>query len=157
VKIDARIGGMGISSPRLTSTAEADRVPMIDRYLAEYPNDVMFLEVKRDDARSWDEWYDDLDHFEYMQVGIVGNYATAQYSRSGFKCADPIVRVTYNPHPRPEAPRIPYDPELSWYFPAENVISRVEVRQLMVDFVLTGDWSHTSLWRDQDNLVAAGR
>jgi len=157
VKIDARIGGMGISSPRLTATAEADRVAMIDRYLAEFPNDVMFVEVKRDDPRSWDEWYDDLDHFEYMQVGIVGNYAAAQYSRSGFKCADPIVHATYNPHARPEAPRIPYDPELSWYFPAENVVSRADVRQLMIDFVLTGDWSHASLWRDQEDLVAAGR
>jgi hypothetical protein len=46
---------------------------------------------------------------------------------------------------------------LSWYFPAENVISRAEVRQLMIDFVLTGDWAHANLWRSQDNLVAAGR
>ena len=130
---------------------------MIDRYLAEYPKDVIFLEVKRDDPRSWDEWYDDLDHSEYMQVGIVGNYAAAQYSRFGFKCVDPIVHATVNPHPLPGAPRIPYDPELYWYFPAENVISRADVRQLMIDFVLTGQWSHAGLWRAQENLVAAGR
>jgi hypothetical protein len=46
---------------------------------------------------------------------------------------------------------------LSWYFPAENVVSRTEVHQLMVDFVLTGEWSHASLWRSQEHLVAAGR
>jgi hypothetical protein len=158
MKIDARIGGNGVSSPRLVATAAADRVAMIGRYLAEHPDrTIVFLEVKRDDPRSWAEWKDDLDLIEYMQVGIVGDYAAAQYSRGGFSCADPIVHATYNPHPRPEAPRIPYDPELSWYFPAENVVSRAEVHQLMVDFVLTGDWSHTSLWRSQQHLVAAGR
>jgi hypothetical protein len=69
----------------------------------------------------------------------------------------PIVHATYHPHPRPDAPRIPYDPELSWYFPAENVIALTEVRQLMIDFVRTGEWSHPALWRDRETLVPAGR
>jgi len=157
MKIDARIGGNGVSAPRLTATVEAGRLAMIDRYLAEYPNDVIFVEVKRDDPRSWDEWYDGIDQIEYMQVGIAGDFAAAQYSRGGVKCADPIVYATYNSGPLADAPRISYDPELSWYFPAENVISRIEVRQLMIEFVVTGEWSHASLWRAQENLVAAGR
>lgn len=154
---EARIGGNGVSAPYLTARTEADRVAMIDRYLAEHPSDPMFLELKRDDSRSWREHMRDLDHRDYMQASIVGDYAAAQYCRFGLKCANPIVHATINPHPLPDAPRIPYDPQLSWYFPAENVISRAEVRQLMIDFVLTGDWSHASLWRDQEDLVPAGR
>ncbi len=156
--VEARIGGNGVSAPYLTARAEADRVAMIDRFLAEHPNrSLVFLELEQDDSLSWREHMRDMDHREYMQVGVVGDHAAAQYCRFGRKCADPIVHATVNPQPLPGAPRIPYDPELSWYFPAENVISRAEVRQLMIDFVLTGDWSHASLWRDQEDLVAAGR
>jgi hypothetical protein len=157
MRIDARIGGNGTTVSRLTATHPDDRVAMIDRYLAAYQDRVIFLEVKRDDPRSWDEWTADSDLIEFMQVGIAGDYAAAQYSRGGLRCADPIVHATYNPRPRPDAPRVPYDPELSWYFPAVNVISLAEVRQLMLDFALTGEWSHAAPWRDQENLVAAGR
>ncbi len=157
MRIDARIGGTGTTVPRLTATNPDDRIAMIDHYLAEHPDGVIFVEVKRDDPRPWDEWKADPDLIEFMQVGIVGDYAAAQYSRGGFKCTDPIVHATYHQHPQPDAPRIPYDPELSWYFPAENVISLAEVRQLMVDFVRTGEWSHDALWRNRENLVTAGR
>jgi hypothetical protein len=157
MRIDARIGGNGVSSPRLTAISPDDKVAMIDRYLAEHPNGIMFLEVKRDDPRSWDEWQDDLDHIEFMQVGIAGDYAAAQYSRGGLRCAEPIVHATHSPHPVPAAPRVPYDSDLSWYFPVENVISLAEVRQLMVDFVVGGEWSHPALWRSHEHLVDARR
>lgn len=154
---EARIGGDGLSAPYLTATTEADRVAMVDRYLAEYPDDPMFLEFKRDDSRTWQEHMRDLDHREYMQVGAAGDYAAAQLVRLGYKHPNPVIHATHNPHPMPDAPRAPYDKVLSWYFPAENVISLTEVRQLMVDFVLTGEWAHSALWRDQDDLVDAGR
>jgi hypothetical protein len=157
MRIDARIGGNGTTVPHLTATRQDDRAAMVDRYLAEHRDRVIFLEVKRDDPRPWDEWKADSDLIEFMQVGIASGYAAAQHSRAGFKCADPIIHATHNPHPPSDAPRVPYDPELSWYFPAENVISLAEVRQLMVDFVLTGEWSDAAPWRDHEHLVAAGR
>ncbi|HEX4703247.1 MAG TPA: hypothetical protein VH352_14050 [Pseudonocardiaceae bacterium] len=153
----ARIGGNGVTAPYLTATAEADRVAMIDRYLAEHPNDVMFLELKRDDSCSWREHMRNLDHREYMQVGVAGDYAATQLVRFGLKHPNPIIHATYTLHPPAGTPRVPYDPELSWFFPAENVVSMADVRKLMVDFVLTGEWSHVALWRDQENLVNAGR
>ncbi|HEY3748501.1 MAG TPA: Imm1 family immunity protein [Pseudonocardiaceae bacterium] len=152
-----RIGGGGMTSPHLTATTNADRVAMIDRYLAGHPNGVMLLELKHDDSRSWREQMRDIDHREYMQVGVAGDRAAAQFVRLGLRHPNPIVHATHNSHPLPDAPRVPYDPELSWYFPAENVISLAEVRQLMVDFVLTGEWSDAAPWRDHEHLVAAGR
>jgi hypothetical protein len=146
-----------MTSHHLTATTAADRVAMIDRYLAEHPNGVLLVELKHDDSRSWREQMRDIDHREYMQVGVAGEHAAAQFVRLGLKHPGPVVHATYNPQPRTDAPRVPYDPELSWYFPAVNVISLAEVRQLMLDFALTGEWSHAAPWRDQENLVAAGR
>jgi hypothetical protein len=154
---EARIGGDGVSAPYLTATADTDRVAMIDRYLAEHPDDVMFLEFKRDDSCSWRDHMRNLDHREYMQVGVARDHAAAQFVRLGLKHPNPVIHATFNANPAPGAPRVPYDRELAWYFPAENVIALTEVRRLMVDFVLTGEWSHASPWRDRDDLVAAGR
>ncbi|HEX9338740.1 MAG TPA: Imm1 family immunity protein [Pseudonocardiaceae bacterium] len=154
---EARIGGGGLTSPHLTAATDAERVAMVDRYLAEHPNGVMLLELKYDDSRSWREQMRDVDHREYMQVGVADDYAAAQFVRLGLKHPNPVIHATHNPHPLPSAPRVPYDQELSWYFPAENVISQAEVRQLMIDFVLTGEWSHAVPWRDHENMVHAGK
>lgn len=146
-----------MTSPHSTATTNAGKVAMIDRYLAEHPNGVMLLELKHDDSRSWREQMRDIDHREYMQVGVAGDHAAAQFVRLGLRHPNPIIHATHNPNPSPDAPRVPYDPDLSWYFPAENVISLAEVCQLMIDFVLTGEWSDAAPWRDHEHLVAAGR
>jgi len=48
---------------------------LIDRYLAAHPDCVLFLEVKRDDPRSWDEWKADVDLGD--QVFVEGEVANA--------------------------------------------------------------------------------
>ena len=150
--IEARIGGDGTTVARLSASEFGDKVAMIDRYLAEHPNGVMFVEVKRDDVRSWDDWKDDPTYIEYMQVGVSGDRAAAQYSR-GRLIGEHVVQATFNPSSVQEPSDVPYDEVLHWTFPAETVISLVEVRQLMIDFVTTGQWAHRELWREQDHLV----
>lgn len=151
--IEARIGGDGTTVARLSASEADDKVAMIDRYLSEHPNGVMFVEVKRDDLRSWEDWKDDLTCVEYMQVGVSGDRAAAQYSRGGLT-GHHVVHATFNPAPFPMAPDVPYDEVLHWTFPPETVISLGEVRQLMIDFVTTGEWAHRELWREHDHLVA---
>ena len=126
---------------------------MIDSYLAEHPDGSMYVEVKRDDPRSWQEWKDDLDDIEYLQVGMAGEWAAAQHVRSGFRSTLEIrgVRATFAATPRAEP--VPYDPELKWYFPPETVISREQVRRLMVHYATTGEWLDDIPFRDHEYLV----
>ena len=154
--IEARIGGDGTTVERLSASAsddKIDKIAMIDQYLAGHPNGVMFVEVKRDDVRSWEEWKDDLGHIEFMQVGVCGDRAAAQYlcSRLG---VGRVVHATFNPSPLPAPSDVPYDEVLHWTFPRETVVSRAAVRELMIDFVTTGEWAHRELWREHDHLVA---
>lgn len=114
----------------------------------------MFIEVKRDDPRSWEEWKADADHIEYMHIGVADDRAAAQYVRGGFRCPDPIVYATANPAPSPDDARVPYDEVLGWCFPAETVVSLDEVRQLMIDFAVRGEWSGAVPWQVHDHLVA---
>ncbi len=152
--IEARIGGDGTTVARLSANATDDQIAVIDQYLAEHPNGVLFVEVKRDDARTWDAWKDDLDHIEFMQVGVSGDHAAAQYLRGGAACADRVVRATFNPAPFSGPPEVPYDEVLHWTFPAETVIRLADVRQLMIDYVTTGEWAHEDLWRQHEHLIA---
>ena len=152
--IESRIGGPGISSPRLVATSAVEGAVMIDSYLAEYPDGSMYVEVKRNDPRSWQEWKDDLDEIEYMQVGISGEWAAAQHVRGGFRARKleiGPVRATFAATPRPEP--VPYDLELKWYFPPETVISREQVRRLMIHYVTTGEWLDEIPFRDHEYLV----
>jgi hypothetical protein len=151
--IEARIGGDGTTVARLSATEHGDKVAMIDEYLAEHPNGVLFVEVKRDDTRSWEIWKDDLDHIEFMQVGVFGDHAAAQYLCGGAGRTDRVILATFNPRPFPGASNVPYDEVLHWTFPAEAVLRLAEVRELMIDFVTTGEWAHRGLWRVRANLV----
>ncbi|TDQ04405.1 Imm1 family immunity protein [Labedaea rhizosphaerae] len=153
MKIEARVGGDGVTAPRLVSTSAADSAAMIDRFLADHPEGVMFVEVKRDDPRSWDEWKDDLEDIEYMHVGMAGDWAAAQYVRGGFRAKLDIasVRATHNRTPKTEP--VPYDEVLKWYFPPETVISREQVRRLMIHYATTGEWLDEIPSRNHDYLV----
>ena len=148
-----RIGGEGISSPRFTATGPDERVALVDRYLVEHPGGVIILELKRDD-RSWDAWKRDLDHIEFMRVGIRGAFAAAEYVRAGLRCAHPVVTATHNPTPAPDHPRVPYDSCVPLLFPLDAVLPLHQVRQLMIDFALRGEWSVDVPWRTHDHMVA---
>lgn len=152
--IEARIGGDGTTVARLLANDHDDQLAMIDQYLAEHPNGVMFVEVKRDDAQSWDAWKDDIDHIEFMQVGVSGDRAAAQYLCGGAARDDRVVRATFNPEPFPGPSNVPYDEVLHWTFPADTVVRLADVRQLMIDYVTTGEWAHRELWRQHEHLVA---
>ncbi|HEY4021215.1 MAG TPA: Imm1 family immunity protein [Pseudonocardiaceae bacterium] len=151
--IEARIGGDGTTVAQLSANEPGDQVAMIDQYLAEHPNGVMFIEVKRDDSRSWEAWKDDLDHIEFMQIGVSGDRAAAQYLCGGAGCTRRVVRATFNPTPFSEPSNVPYDEVLHWTFPVDTVVRLAEVRQLMIDFVTTGEWAHQELWRRREHLV----
>jgi hypothetical protein len=151
--IEARIGGDGVTAPYLTATHPADKVSMIDNWLAEHPDDVMYLEVKQDDPRSWRERWDDWDApREFMRVGVAGEWAAAEYVLGGTEHAAPVIHATFNLTPPPDAPHVPYG--YGRFFPVDTVVPLAQVRQLMLDFVLTGEWSHAALWRDHETMVA---
>src|ERR1043165_7161438 len=82
--MEARIGEDGTTAPYLSAKTRSDKIAMIDRWLAEHPNDVMYLEVKRDDSISWRDrkkapgWMPD-----FMRVGVAGEWAAAEHVRSG--------------------------------------------------------------------------
>ncbi|MGH3992291.1 MAG: Imm1 family immunity protein, partial [Pseudonocardiaceae bacterium] len=135
-----------------TAVGSDERVALIDRYLAGHPNDVIILEAKRD-SRSWDAWKRDLDHIEFMRVGTAGRCGAAEYVRGGLRCAEPVVRATYNPTPLISQPRVPYDSCVRQYFPPDTVISIDQVRRLMLDFALHGEWSSAVPWRLYDHMV----
>lgn len=155
--IEARIGGNGISSDRLVAHEPDARVKMVDEYLANYDRPLrgplMYVEVKRDDPRSWDEWKEDVSSIEFIRVGIAGDFAAAEYVRGGMKDGKLFFRpslVTFNSSPSPDSPRVVYDPELSWFFPPETVIPLEQVRRLMIGFVLTGEWPDEVVGRELD-------
>lgn len=123
---------------------------MVDDWLADH--DLMYLEVKRDDPRPWAEVMTDPDCREFMRVGVAGDRAAAEYVCGGLACARPEVRVTFNGRTTSDGPVVPYCE--GRHFPADAVISLGEVRQLMIDFVTTGEWAHRELWRQRDHLAA---
>ncbi len=147
-----RIGGEGVSSPRFTAVSSDERVALIDRYLADHRNDVIILELKRDD-RSWDDWKRDLDHIEFMRVGRAGMFGAAEYVRGGIQCGEPVIRATHNPTPSNGQPCVPYDLCVPRYFPVDTVIPIHQVRRLMLDFALQGEWSTAVSWRSHDHHV----
>lgn len=155
--IEVRIGGGGMSSRKFTAASPEDRIKVIDQCIAELDEPVMFLEVKRDDPRSWQEWKDDVSAFEFMRVGVAGEFAAAEYVRGGFrsgKLALDETRATFNLAPAPGQPSVAYDACVPTYFPPETVVALDQVRQLMIDFALTGEWSHPGLWREREDMVA---
>ncbi|HEX3781873.1 MAG TPA: Imm1 family immunity protein [Pseudonocardiaceae bacterium] len=152
--IEVCIGGDGITAPRLTAVSLADRVAMVDRYLAEHDNEVMYLEIKRDE-RSWEDWMSNrrpIGFIQFMRVGVTGDRAAAEYVYNSLTSASHVIHATFNAKPPLAKACVPYGYDR--YFPPETVISLAEVRQLMIDFVTTGEWSHVTLWRDHENLVA---
>ncbi len=147
-----RIGGEGVSSPRFTAVGAAERIALVDRYLAEHPNGVIILEVKRDD-RPWDEWKRDLDSIEFMRVGVNGAVGAAEYLRAGLRCHDPVVRATHNPAPAADLAPVPYDSCVSRLFPPDTVVPIDQVRRLMIDFAVGGEWSTAAPWRSRIHLA----
>jgi hypothetical protein len=141
--IEARIGGDGVSAAHLTAQSPADRVDMIDRWLVDH--DLMFFEVNRDDSHPWEIRVFDRDVVEFLPVGVAGDRGAAEYVRNDLTSADHTIRATFTTEPLPAEPRVPYGDGL--YFPAETVVPLAEVRQLMVHFVLTGEWSPSVRWK----------
>lgn len=123
---------------------------MVDEWLVDH--NLMYLEVKRDDSRSWTDVLSDPDHREFMRVGVAGDRAAAEYVRGGLACTAAVVRATSGKGSAGGDALVPYSE--GRHFPAETVISLAEVRQLMIDFVTTGEWAHRELWREHDHLVA---
>jgi hypothetical protein len=147
--IEARIGGDGLGAPYLAASDAAGQLAMIDDWLVDH--DLMYLEVKRDDPRSWSEFMTDPEYREFMRVGVAGDWAAAEYVRGGLSCPRPEVRVTSSGRVTASDDTVRYGD--GRYFPAGTVISLAEVRQLMIDFVTTGDWAHQELWRQREHLV----
>jgi hypothetical protein len=148
-----RIGGEGISSPRFTAAGPDGLVALIDRYLVEHTEGVIILELKRDN-RSWDAWKRDLDDIEFMRVGVRGAFAAAEYVRAGRRCTHPAITVTHNPTPAPDHLRVPYDSCVPLTFPPDTVLPLHQVRQLMIDFALRGEWSVDVPWCARGHMVA---
>lgn len=147
--IEARIGGDGVSAPYLAASDPAARLAIVDEWLVDH--DLMFLEVKRDDPRPWDEFMSDPNLREFMRVGVAGDRAAAEYVSGGFACTRPEVRVTSCDRTVGSDSAVPYGD--GRYFPADTVISLAEVRQLMIDFVTTGEWVHEELWCRREYMV----
>jgi Immunity protein Imm1 len=147
--IEARIGGDGITADCLTAATPADKGAMIDQWLASH--DVMFMEVKRDDPRSWEERREQDQVVEFMRVGVAGDRAAAEYVRNDLTSADRTIYATFNATPT-AGPRVPYG--YGHDFPPDTVVSLAEVRQLMIDFAVTGQWSNAAPRRSHDYLVA---
>ena len=148
--IEARIGGDGLTAPYLSASDPIDQVAMIDRWLVDH--DLMYLEIKRDDPRSWFDYLSSARRRVFMRVGVVGDRAAAEYVRGGLECADPVVCATFNVAPPSDDPQVPYG--YGRHFPSDTVVPLAEVRQLMIDFVTTGEWSHAVPWREHEHLVA---
>lgn len=156
---EARIHGGGAASPRFTARTEDERVQMIDRYLAEHPDDVMILEVKADGER----WRDDLAPREalralragrlpgFLQVGVHGDVAAARLWGNNDE-----IRATYTPSPARDRPPVFYDDHTRSYFLPEAVVPLAEVRQLMIHYAHTGEWleSVSSRLYDEDPYTA---
>jgi hypothetical protein len=147
--IEARIGGDGLTASFRDASDPASQVAMIDEWLTDH--DLMYLEVKRDDPRSWTEAMTDPDHREFMRVGVASDWAAAEYVRGGLACPRPVVRATFSDGGSKRDVAVPYGERRC--FPADAVISLAAVRQLMIDFVTTGEWAHRELWREHDHLV----
>jgi hypothetical protein len=147
--IEARIGGDGIAADYLTAATPADKVAMVDQWLADH--DVMFMEVKRDDSRSWEQRREQDQVVEFMRVGVAGDRAAAEYVRNDLMSTDRTIYATFNATPTAGL-RVPYG--YGHDFPAQTVVSLAEVRQLMIDFALTGQWSSAVPWRSHDYLLA---
>jgi len=147
-----RVGGDGVSSSRFMAVGAGERVALVGRYLAEHPNGVIILEVKRDD-RPWDSWKRDLDSIEFMRVGVNGAVGAAEYLRAGLRCTDPVVRATHNSAPSADLPRVPYDSCVSRFFPPDTVLPVDQVRQLVIDFAVRGEWSTAAPWRSRVHLA----
>ena len=148
--IEARIGGDGITADYLTATAPTDKIGIIDQWLANH--DVMFIEVKRDDPRSWEERREQDHVVEFMRVGVAGDRAAAEYVRNDLTSTDRTIYATFNAAPSSTDPRVPYG--YGHHFPADAVVSLAEVRQLMIDFSMTGEWSNAAPWRSHEYLLA---
>jgi hypothetical protein len=112
----------------------------------------VYVEVKRDDPRSWEDHMADPDYREFLHVGVAGDRAAAEYVRGGFKCSDPVIHTTVNDTPLPDEPRVPYGD--GRYFPANTVVPLAQVRQLMINFALRGEWSTGVPKQQHDHLVA---
>jgi hypothetical protein len=148
--IEARIGGDGITADHLFATTPAEKVAMIDQWLAGH--DVMFMEVKRDDPRSWEEWREQDQVVEFMRIGTAGDHAAAEYVRNDLTSTDRTIYATFNATPPSADPRVPYG--YGHNFPADTVVSLAEVRQLMIDFAVTGEWSSAAPWHSHEYLLA---
>lgn len=151
--MEARIGDDGVTASYLSATSPGEQVSMIDEWLAEHPRGVMYLEVKRDHSRSWRERRKAADwRPEFMRVGVADDWAAAEYVLGGTEHIAPIIHATFNAEPTPDAPAVPYGYDR--FFPPYTVVPLAQVRQLMIDFVLTGQWSHAVPWRDHETMVA---
>lgn len=154
--IEFRIGGGGESSRKFIAADPDDRVKAIYQCLTKLDEPVMFLEVKRD-VRSWQEWKDNIGSFEFMRVGVSGDYAAAEYVRGGFRSGQLVLdeaRATFSPAPSASQPRVVYDACVPTYFPPDTVVPFSEVRQLMIDFALRGEWSDAAPWHAHNRMVA---
>lgn len=133
---------------------------MIDRYLAEHPDDVMILEVRADGER----WRDDYAPREalhalregrlpgFLQVGVHGHVAAARLWGNNDE-----IRATYNPNPASDQPAVVYDDHTRSYFVPEAVLPLPDVRRLMIHYALTGTWldSVSSRLYDHNPYIAA--
>lgn len=148
--IEARIGGDGLTAAYRAASDPVGQVAMVDEWLVDH--DLMYLEVKRDDPRSWTDVMTDPEHREFMRVGVAGDWAAAEYVLGGLACPRAVLRATSGGSAPVGDVVVPYSEGRC--FPPDTVISLAEVRQLMIDFVTTGKWAHRELWRERDHLVA---
>ena len=158
-----RIGGEGRASARPTATDADGRLALVDRELDRVAaqGGVLILEIDRDGdsfarldrfrhggADACEPPYDQST-IDFLRVGVAGAVGAAEY------WGNDGILATHNPRPsEADRHRVLYDTCVPLHFPPETVVPLAEIRQLMRDYALSGEWSPAVPNRAHDDLVA---
>jgi hypothetical protein len=150
-------------SPRHTVSDPEERLALVDRELERVVaqgGGVLILEIDRDGDRfarldrfrhgqaDPSEPPYDVSSIDFLRVGIAGTVGAAEHWGEA-------ILATHNPRPsESDRRRVPYDACVPLYFPPETVVPLAQVRQLMDDYALRGEWSPDVPGRVHGDLVA---